>query len=180
MNRRQFVKTAGIGVVSLLGSTSLFAGEKEQQWIRCSDRLPEVGQKVLIRIKPWDELHNWGVLVNKVTIINVNDNHKDTIIFNVEVDFIFVCYAKEYTQYSANRHYCYTIGGLKNPEIESWVSPNDKKDIIYKDISDNSCGGTLFKYHKDYCYWLPIKNKLPNILPELPKYKINHRTFVSN
>ena len=48
MNRRTFIKTTGIGVVSLLGPSFLFAGEKEQEWIRLPDQRPKVGQNIVV------------------------------------------------------------------------------------------------------------------------------------
>ena len=133
MNRRQFIKT--VGVVSLMGTTSLLAGEKEQQWIRYADIMPEVGEKVIL-------LHSYK---GKKTICYGEVLRSNKYDINIRLNIRDDSFDKKMLKLDMNVH-------------------NTDKYL-------DACGYNGIRKNRpiNHCYWLPIKNKLPNKLPKFNK-----------
>jgi len=86
MDRRSFIQTAGIGAVSLLGASSLFAGEKEQKWIRYTDQIPKVGQNIIVLY--FHPLYQWSpeVSYGKASKATHNNLHVDFDNININLN----------------------------------------------------------------------------------------------
>ena len=59
-----------------------------------------------------------------------------------------------------------------NKNINKNVLMDRSSQVTKKNWCKNGvdCNNVVFHIFGKNSYWLPIKNKLPNILPELPKY----------
>jgi len=81
MNRRTFIKSVGIGAVSLLGTSSIFAKNKEPQWIKFTDQLPEENQKIIVSYPDKESTVYGG------TVSEISNNTKKDFFITIIVDF---------------------------------------------------------------------------------------------
>ncbi len=145
MNRRTFIKIAGIGSASLLGNTLLFAKE-EQQWIRCSERLPEVENNIIIFL----QIRQSKNIINKDFYAGTTQEvqpHEAPLL------------SKKFGM-RTNKDLCKNVLMGRSSQVtkENWCDNGVAcNNIVVYDLDKND-------------YWIPIKDKLPNKLPKLPKY----------
>lgn len=156
MDRRIFIKL--VGASTLVDCASLYAMIPEQKWIRCSDRLPEIGQNMVV-FCVWEDNNSIS-----------NDGLSD--------DF----YVGKMEYYEKVKYYLGDDKEYINMRValDQNLSYNDKL-LLSKNCKDSSSlwfnvkGPSIeigfWSPIDGNVYWLPIKNKLPNELPKIPKYE---------
>lgn len=160
MNRRTFLKA--IAVTTLLPVLPLYA--KKQQWIKLTDRLPEVGQKIILTNNIGRPNFEGGVIAESSHLEKRKDDEFHVTISMTKLDFV-QCFKNPRQDIMIN--YVYSDEGEEAFRSRTWLETTVKKEYSYhKEIR---CNHTYALYPRKEMVWLPVNGKYPINIPPLPK-----------
>lgn len=199
MDRRNFLKTTGIISILNLSNISFAKNKKKIKWISFKDEKPKMGQNIIaLSVSRWKGHNGKWLDIPKcnLTIGKVEIDDKDWTEFNkinntnvknaefalkhqAQIDINGFCeWRTVLTKNNGTEHRRYIIGDRFSYNTAVKLYPEEEFSKLewinegYKVAWDiGQWKSPVDKMNDKNYYWMPIGNKLPEKLPEFPKYK---------
>ena len=151
MNRRTFLKLTGS--ITILSTTSLtFAKKEEYQWIKATDQLPTIGQRIIQLSKNPMYLGDYTLIIGTYQdSTNIKFYYKQ-VKFSINQEYRF-------SNFFGRTRWNYPKTNDEEVRELEWMKTEDVR---------NAPHSTNCSFDIKYLYWMPV-DQLPKKLPPFPK-----------